>query len=128
MSNKIIKIGGQTLELTEYETAASELTSYGLNVYLAWDVECSIWEYLMPAGTLRDKQYRDVHTIWRAFIRGDEDMLLNEFIQKLNTATGLRFHVANDNNVPPSVSEYLALYGLDFDRDEVILIVYGNNH
>lgn len=36
MSNKIIKIGGQTLEMREYETTASEHSTYGLNVYVAW--------------------------------------------------------------------------------------------
>ena len=43
MSNKIIKIGGQTLEMREYETTASERSTYGLNVYVAWDVKCALW-------------------------------------------------------------------------------------
>ena len=44
MSNKNIKIGGQTLEMREYETTASERSTYGLNVYVAWDVKCALWE------------------------------------------------------------------------------------
>jgi len=73
MSNKIIKIGGQTLEMREYETTASERSIYGLNVYVAWDVKCSLWEYLMPSDTIREKPYRGVSELWRDFIRGDKD-------------------------------------------------------
>ena len=60
MSNKIIKIGGQTLEMREYETTAYERSIYGLNVYVAWDVKCALWEYLMPSDTIREKPYRGV--------------------------------------------------------------------
>ena len=128
MSDKIIKIGGQTFKMIEFETAVSERSLYGLNVYIVWNVNCAIWEYLMPAGTLRDERNRDMNTICRAFIRGiDKGMLLNEFVRKLNVETGLQFHVASDDNVPQSVCEHLALYGLRFDGDDLSLIVYGNN-
>jgi len=75
MSNKNIKIGGHTLEMREYETTASEGSTYGLNVYVARNVKCDIWEYLMPSYTIREKPYRGVSELWHDFIRGDKDAL-----------------------------------------------------
>lgn len=127
MSNKIIKIGGETLEMREYETTASERSAYGLNVYVAWDVKCALWEYLMPSDTIREKPYRGVSELWRDFIRGDKDGLLNQFLYKLNSETGLTFHLVSQWTLPSSVYEPLARKGFSFNNEVVRLVVYGNN-
>lgn len=127
MSNKIIKIGGQTLEMREYETTASERPTYGLNVYIAWDVNCALWEYLMPSYTIREKAYRGVSELWRDFISGDKDGLLNQFLYQLNRETGLTFHLVSQWTLPSSVYETLARKGFSFNNEVVHLVVYGNN-
>lgn len=102
MSNKIIIIGGQTLEMREYETTASEPSTYGLNVYVAWDVKCALWEYLMPSDTIREKSYRGASELWRDFIRSDKDALFNQFLYKRNSETGLAFHLVSQWTLPSS--------------------------
>ena len=126
-NNKIIKIGGQTLEMKEYETTSSERFTYGLNVYVAWDVKCALWEYLMPSDTIREKPYRGVSELWRDFIYGDKDSLINQFLSKLNRETGLTFHLVSQWTLPGSVYEPLARKGFSFNNDVVRLVVYGNN-
>lgn len=127
MSNKIIKIGGQTLEMREYETTASERSTYGLNVYVAWNVKCALWEYLMPSDTIREKPYRGVSELWRDFIRGDKDAMLNQFLYQLNRETGLTFHLASRSTLPTSVYETLIHRGVSIKNDVVRLVVYGSN-
>ena len=127
MSNKTIKIGGQTLEMTEYETTSSERSTYGLNVYVAWDVKCALWDYLMPSETIREKPYRGVSGLWRDFIYGDKDSLLNQFLSRLSRETGLTFHLVSQWTLPSSVYEPLARKGFSFNNDVVRLVVYGNN-
>lgn len=127
MSNKIIKIGGQTLQMIEYDTTTSERSTYGLNVYVAWEVKCALWEYLMPSDTIREKAYRGVSELWRDFILGDKDGLLNQFLYKLNRETGLTFHIVSQWTIPTSVYEPLARKGFCFNNEMVRLVVYGNN-
>lgn len=127
MSNKIFRIGGQTLEMTEYDTTTSERSTYGLNVYVAWEVKCALWEYLMPSDTIREKAYRGVSELWCDFIIGDKDGLLNQFLYKLNRETGLTFHIVSQWTLPSSVYEPLARKDFSFNNDVVRLVVYGNN-
>lgn len=127
-SDKIIEIGNQTLVMTEYETVASERSVYGLNVYIAWDIKCSLWEYLMPSDTIREEQYRRIPYLWKDFIRGDKNGLLELFVSKLNRETGLNFHIVSKETLPNSVYEPLYRKGARFGENEsVSLIVYGNN-
>lgn len=127
MSDKIIRIGGQTLQMIEYDTTTSERSTYGLNVYVAWEVKCALWEYLMPSDTIREKPYRGVSELWRDFILGDKDGLLNQFLYKLNRETGLTFHIVSQWTIPTSVYEPLTRKGLSFNNEVVRLVVYGNN-
>ena len=50
--------------MREYETTASERSTYGLNVYVAWDIR----ESLMPSDTIREKSYRGESELWLDFI------------------------------------------------------------
>lgn len=127
MGNKIIKIGDQTLEMREYETTVSERSTYGLNVYVVWHVKCTLYEYLMPSYTIREKTYRDVSELWRDFIRGDKDELLNQFLYQLYRETGLKFHLVSQRTLPSSVYEPLAKRGFSFNNEVIRLVVYGNN-
>lgn len=127
MSDKIIRIGGQTLQMIEYDTTTSERSTYGLNVYVAWEVKCALWEYLMPSDTIREKAYRGVSELWRDFILGDKDGLLNQFLYKLNRETGLTFHIVSQWTIPTSVYEPLTRKGFSFNNEVVRLVVYGNN-
>lgn len=127
MSDKIIRIGGQTLQMIEYDTTTSERSTYGLNVYVAWEVKCALWEYLMPSDTIREKAYRGVSELWRDFILGDKDRLLNQFLYKLNRETGLTFHIVSQWTIPTSVYEPLTRKGFSFNNEVVRLVVYGNN-
>lgn len=113
--------------MEEYETAMSERSTYGLNVYVVWHVKCSVWEYLMSSGTLREASYRDANGLWRDFIYGDKDELINRFLQKLNYETGLSFHLATHLTLPRSLYERFARKGCTFDKEIVRLVVYGNN-
>lgn len=125
-SDKIIEIGNQTLVMTEYETIANERSVYGLNVYIAWDIKCSLWEYLMPSDTIREEQYRRMPYLWKDFIYGDKDGLLELFVSELSRKTGLTLHIVSKETLPNSVYEPLHRKGARFD-EMVSLIVYGNN-
>lgn len=127
MSNKIIKICNHTFEMREYETTVSERSTYGLNVYIAPNIKCDLWEYLMPSGTIREKQYRGVNELWRDFIRGDEDYLTDLFLLRLSNETGLTFHLANQWTLPDSVYNSLLRRGASFNNEVIRLVVYGNN-
>lgn len=126
MSKKLY-IGEHTLEMEEYKTAMYEHLTYGLNVYVVWHIKCSVWEYLMPSETLRETSYRDVNVLWRDFIYGDKDELINRFLQRLNNETGLSFHLATHSTLPRSLYERFSRKGCTFDKEIVRLIVYGNN-
>ncbi len=126
MSSKIINIGNHTLELKEYETAISERSKYGLNVYMVRKIDCTLWEYLMSSDTIREKAYRDVPHLWTDFIRGDKESLLNLFLSRLYNTTGLNFHILTKKTMPSSIYERLAARGFSFSN-AVGLIVYGNN-
>lgn len=128
--NKTISVGNETLELSEFECQANERHEYGLSVYLVTWVPCTVWEYLMPPGTLREAQYRDIGNLWVDFIRGgDKIQLLNQFVDKLSTQTGINFHLATENTMPKSVYDRLTNLGISFkeDSDSVTLVAYANN-
>ena len=81
----------------------------------------------MPSDTIREKAYRGVSELWRDFIRGDKDGLLNQFLYQLNSETGLTFHLVSQWTLPNSVYEPLARKGFSFNNEVVHLVVYGNN-
>ena len=128
MNEKKFFIGGCTIEMVEYEMLPSERSLYGLNVYLSIEIKCDVWEYFMPIETIRDKRCRGAdNRLWTEFIKGEKDVLLKQFVQKLNVETGLNFHVANNLSVPKRVYDLLEQRGCSLDGEDVQLIVYGNN-
>lgn len=126
--DKIIKIGNHSIKLMEFEVEASERPMYGPSVYLSFDVSCDLWESLMPLGTLREKAYRDVNNVWIDFIRGDKNILINQFLSIMSRETGLNFHLANERTLPVSLCKRLQYAGKNLSRmDYLELVVYSNN-
>lgn len=125
-----IDIANKKVEVREFKTDSSERDRYGLSVYM-FTATCDMWEYYMPAGTIRDKAYRDVSGLWGAFFRDNKDRL-NEFVRKLSSATGYNLHVANKYSMPSSVYQRFAMFNRHFYGDgkgdcAVELIFYANN-
>lgn len=127
-----IKIANQKVEVYEYQTDAYERDRYGLSVNM-FTATCSMWEYYMPVGTIRDKAHRDTETLWADFIRGDNSRLLMQFVDILSSATGYNIHIANKSTIPLSVYDRLSRCGAtkyygDVGGDCFItLIFYANN-
>lgn len=126
MNKKSVRVGNFTIVLREWETNIHERSVFGLNVYYG-GVECDIWEYLMPIDTVREKERRGTDRLWKDFIRGNKDYLLEVFVKRLSDVTGLTFHIANINTVPKSLNERLTAMGSPFDGKMVEVIIYGNN-
>lgn len=125
-------IANQKVKVQEFVTAPSERDQFGLNVYV-FPATCIMWEYYMPAGTIRDKAYRGcVSDLWGAFIKNN-NALLNQFLEKLTIVSGYRIHVANKSTLPSSVYQLYQDYGYsDFYGDRlndapVLLVFYANN-
>lgn len=127
MNKKSVRIDNYTIDLREWETQLHERSEFGLNVYFG-RVECDLWEYLMSIDTIREKERRGTNILWKDFIRGNKDHLLEVFVQRLSDVTGLTFHIANSNTVPKSLNERLTAMGSPFDGKMVEVIVFGNNH
>ena len=128
--NMNVSVANEEIKLKEFNCQEDERQEYGLSVYLATSVPCKVWEYLMPAGTLREAQYRDVSNLWMDFIRGGNKIqLLNQFVDKLSSHTGINFHIATVDTMPRSVYDRLTDLGMSFneDSDSVTLIAYANN-
>ena len=127
---KKITVGNEEIELSEFECQANERLEYGLSIYLVTWVPCKVWEYLMPSGTLREQQYRGINNLWVDFIQGGNKLeLLNQFVDKLSSHTGINFHVATKYTMPRSVYDRLTELGMSFreDSDSVTLVAYANN-
>ena len=126
-----ITLGNEKVKVETYETSLGERDLYGINVCM-FIATCSAWEYYMPSGTIRDKTYRDVDSLWGAFIWNDKK-LLADFIEILSSDTGYNIHIANKASIPPSVYKRLTQFGLkkfygDGNGDCAIkLIIYANN-
>ena len=127
---KKISVGNEEIELSEFECQANERLEYGLSIYLVTWVPCKVWEYLMPYGTLREQQYRGINNLWVDFIKGGNKLeLLNQFVDKLSSHTGINFHVATKDTMPRSIYDRLTERGMSFreDSDSVTLVAYANN-
>lgn len=127
---KVFNICGYNLNASEISTAENERGQYGISVYIIHGIPCSLWEEIMPYGTIREKEYRDVNEIWGAFIRNNQSNL-NSFISKISSLSGYNFHVANRHSLPPSIYNYLSMRGFDWYENghdtEIDLVLYGNN-
>lgn len=78
----------------------------------------------MPLGSIQDKKW--TYDIYRDFICGNQKAQLNVFLQRLNSHTGMNFHIASNDTIPRSIWAFFSRAGVDF-VDRVALIVYGNN-
>ena len=81
----------------------------------------------MPSDTIREKPYRGVSELWRDFIRGDKDSLINQFLYQLNRETGLTYHLVSQWTLPSSVYESLARKGFSLNNNVVRLMVKVKN-
>ena len=127
---KKITVGNEEIEFSEFECQANERLEYGLSIYLVTWVPCKVWEYLMPSGTLREQQYRGINNLWVDFIQGGNKLeLLNQFVDKLSSHTGINFHVATKDTMPRSIYDRLTELGMSLreDSDSVTLVAYANN-
>ena len=131
-----IIFNGETIKLFAVDVSQYEINTYGKKIYI-FEIPCTLWELVMPEGTIRSSSFRDCPNVWMHYIRGGKiTTLTRDFASKLSNNLDIPVYLAGKMTLPSSIYERLSDYGCvynthewkDGDSDTPLrMVIYGKD-